>query len=277
MAVENATWQMASIDQYPHLSQIIVLRIEGDTIVNNSTYSKIYHYDTTYGKVTVQSKKLLGLIRDNVPQRKIYGGLIGGVQYGFETFLDPDGQCDWSDQNGFTEHLLYDFSLTQGDTINTCMLPNPTSISAVETTNRFGFERRNFILEGNGHSIMTEGIGTCIGIFKGRECLIAGSYYSFDLFNYCIGDFEDCNILTSVIEDIDSEQFNTFPNPVIDKLFIENASKIANIQLYSLEGKLISSFKNVEKIEMIKYDPGTYFLKIENNSGQRVTKKIIKI
>ena len=275
MAVDSATWLMTKGDEIPQLSKSIVLRIEGDTIINGLNYSKLYHYDVFLYEVLFNTRKLLGLIRDDINQKKVYGGLINGVQFGFETFLSETVQCDWGDLNSFQEHLLYDFSLQEGDTINNCMYPFPTKITSVETIKRHGFQRRNYVLDHEGYAIMTEGIGTCIGIFKGEECYITGyDYYILD--NYCIGSFSNCNITTSINQASLNFQIDIFPNPFQSHFYIEASVKLKKISLLDLNGKLIKEFQRTTQIDMSNFLEGIYVVKIEDEEGNIFCRKVIK-
>ncbi len=62
MAVDSATWVLASKDENPIYNEVIVLRIEGDTIVNSNSYSKIYKYDSNNQQIEISSRLLIGLI-----------------------------------------------------------------------------------------------------------------------------------------------------------------------------------------------------------------------
>ena len=277
MAVDNATWLMGSTHEDPQFDVLIVLRIEGDSIVNNLSYSKIYHYDYVGNKILLQTRKLLGLLRDDIDERKVYGGLLGGIQYGFETFLNFEAQCDWGDINTFNEHLLYDFGVQEGDTINSCMLSNSAVVSSIEEIDRFGYLRRNLSLDDDQYTIMTEGIGTCIGIFKGQECFYTGGGFSYALFNYCIGPFSECNLLTSIKEDLSFDQLYIYPNPVSEKLFIKSSTNTEKLFLLNNQGRLIETYMNVNYIDLRNYPSGLYILKVEDKSGRTYSKKVIKI
>lgn len=275
MAVDSATWLMTKGDEIPQFSESIVLRIEGDTMINGLSYSKLYHYDVNLYEVLANTRKLLGLIRDDINQKKVYGGLINGVQFGFETFLSENVQCDWGDMNSFQEHLLYDFSLQEGDTLNNCMYPFPTKISSIEIIERHGFQRRNYVLDYEGGAIMTEGIGTCIGIFKGEQCYITGyDYYILD--NYCIGSFSNCNITTSINQPSLNLQIEIFPNPVQSQLYIKASAKLKKISLLNLNGKLIKDYEEIVQIDMANFHAGIYIVKIEDQEGNIFSKKVIK-
>ncbi len=70
------------------------------------------------------------------------------------------------------------------------------------------------------------------------------------------------------------QEFNVYPNPVNDVLFIDADFKINSIQIYNMSGKLIKEIKNTNtrKIDLNDLSEGTYILKVNNTS-----KKIIKL
>jgi len=274
MAVDSATWLLASTHEVPQFSEFAVLRIEGDTIINDISYSKIYHYDYQI-EISLNSRKLFGLIRDNVNERKVYGGIINEMQNGFETFLNPNAQCDWGDGNSFNEHLLYNFNVIIGDTINSCMISNQAVITEIDTIDRQGFQRRNLRLDDN-FTIMTEGIGTCIGIFKGKECYFTGWGSSYALVKYCVGSFANCSLLTSAKEIHLLDQIEVSPNPVSNNLNISGLSTKCKLSLFDIRGKFIDSFINLNLIDMSIYNPGLYILMIWDESGKIYTEKVIK-
>ena len=277
MAVDSATWFFGSTSYETEFDERVVLRLEGDTIINNLSYSKIYHYENEDWAIVFQSRKLLGVLRDDVAEKKVYGGFLNGMQNSFTTFLTPYGRCDWGNINAFNEHLIYDFDVVEGDTIDICMLDERATISAIDTIERFGFRRRNLKLSDSNSSIMTEGIGTCIGIFKGEECFVTGSPIAYDLFRYCIGGFDNCDLLTSIKDNIKQDELTIGPNPVTEILNISSPSRLKNITILSIEGKLIGSFTNTNHIDMSDYESGLYILNVLDVNGVIRSEKIIKI
>ena len=90
MAVDSATWVLASTDENPIFNNVKVLRIEGDTVVNSSTYSKIYKYTVDDSKLISQSRLLIGLIRDDIDERKVYGGIFEEQEQELTRFEKPE-------------------------------------------------------------------------------------------------------------------------------------------------------------------------------------------
>lgn len=94
---------------------------------------------------------------------------------------------------------------------------------------------------------------------KGK--LIAGTDYGV----YILSDFP-----TNIIEKSFSDELRVFPNPVSNKLFLENFNdENFNVEIYSLEGQLILKEISNNSINTSKIKPGIYFYKIysENKSA----------
>lgn len=276
MAVDSATWYMGSTAEDPQYNQSIVLRLEGDTTVNNMVYAKIYHYDLVGKQVSLKTRKLLGLIRDDLPSRRVYGGLLGGIQYGFDHFLDEENQCDWGDQMTFNEHLLYDFNLQVGDTIHSCMLPEPALIALIDTIDRFGYIRRNFSLEDKDFTIMTESIGTCMGIFKSEECLVHASGFEYLLLNYCVGSFSACNLITSLHVTHPIQEFVVYPNPTSHQLSIQSSFEFVRLELLDMHGAVRATYPFVHSIDISGLPAGFYILKFEGARGETHFCKVVR-
>jgi len=276
MAVDSATWFMGSTDENPELDVIVVLRLEGDTVVNNMTYSKIYHYEYQNG-ILLFTRKLLGLLRDDISERKVYGGVFHDMQNDFGTFLNEyEYQCNWGDENSFNEDLLYDFNVEQGDTLSSCMFPDQNIITSIDSLELYGYKRRSLAIEDNDFKNLTEGIGTCIGIFRGQECFLTGGGYSYYLFNYCIGPFENCNLLTSTKEVNSENKINISPNPVSDILYISEESDFIKFSVMDVHGQVIESFDRLNRIDMSNYSSGIYILKAMDISGKVYIQKVVK-
>ena len=68
---------------------------------------------------------------------------------------------------------------------------------------------------------------------------------------------------------------NLYPNPVKDYLFIDTNETIVNIEIYSINGKLIATPSNTDKIDFSSFSKGVYLVKLITTNGAEV-KKVIK-
>lgn len=76
-----------------------------------------------------------------------------------------------------------------------------------------------------------------------------------------------------------SKEIGIFPNPTSDILNVSLADEIQRIEIFSLEGKLIEAYNNINtnyiSIYMDQYTPGVYFLSIMSEN-QKIVDKIVK-
>jgi len=79
------------------------------------------------------------------------------------------------------------------------------------------------------------------------------------------------------IKNYSEENFNIYPNPVAEKLFISSENNlIKEIKIYSILGTLVlKQEKNSELIDVSSLTNGVYFIEIYSPNGKSV-KKFIK-
>lgn len=95
------------------------------------------------------------------------------------------------------------------------------------------------------------------------------------------GQVEDytLSIGTLAVSNTDKSQARVYPNPVVDVLNIEAASKVSNVQVYDLSGKIVSSHalndvKN--QVNLSKLTPGVYIVNIQTEKGIQSVKIVKK-
>lgn len=83
------------------------------------------------------------------------------------------------------------------------------------------------------------------------------------------------NKINLAVSDVSKTQIKLFPNPVKDQLNIQSSEKIQKLEVYSTDGKLLSTILNTDKIDFSKNPKGLYLIKIYTKSGVE-TQKVIK-
>jgi len=86
------------------------------------------------------------------------------------------------------------------------------------------------------------------------------------------------DLATSISEGLNPSGLNIYPNPVTDKLQIESSITVQNIELYSIDGKVVYQSKpntNNISISLNHLKTGIYFLRVQTNN-QLFTEKIVK-
>ncbi len=87
---------------------------------------------------------------------------------------------------------------------------------------------------------------------------------------------------TTRIEDHLNHQIETFPNPVINQVFIKTDKPFNSFSIYSINGQrleahnLESNLSHQQTIDLSQYPKGIYFIEIVLENGNSLTKKIIK-
>lgn len=80
---------------------------------------------------------------------------------------------------------------------------------------------------------------------------------------------------TLSVSDISNSTIQIYPNPSKD-YFIINTKEVKQVQLYSLDGKLIKEYSASEKYSVGGLSKGIYLLKIQLQNGKVISEKIIK-
>jgi len=276
--------RMAPGEEPPvHIVLAFALSMQGDTIIQGNSYQKIYQRTLrkNAGSTAIQDPKeilntyLYALIREDTNARKVY----------MLPYSDTISMCQP------TEHLLYDFSLQEGDTLNECVLENiylpfMSDISRVDSIRQFVYsdlETRAFYMRGifDNYGDSFEDTGLILeGYGYERHGLINyGKNGPLVLFQYfCVSDSLDCELLSAVQEPIESSKYGILitPNPAQDFIIIQPTPAIQ--KEIRLTASLLNATGNVVlqrnwntidnlKIEVNTLSEGIYFLSIY---GQRI-------
>jgi len=265
-----------------HIRRAFALSMQGDTLIQGNSYKKIYQHilKTNDSDTDIQNPKeilntyLYGLMREDTFERKIY----------WLPFLDILSMCESG------EHLLYDFSLEEGDTLNNCVLENLYEpwmpfVPRVDSIRPYvfsGLESRAFYTEGiffNGgdqfyiQGRILEGFGYEIhGLINyGRNGFLV-------LFQYfCEGDSLDCELLSAIEEPgIPKSEFSLSPNPADYFVFIRTDQTLMRettlkISFLNAIGNVVLQAnwndQNELKVDVSQLIDGIYLLNIY---GQRI-------
>ena len=102
-------------------------------------------------------------------------------------------------------------------------------------------------------------------------------YVENGVFSSIQGNAPSCNLSIDVADEVNLE---TFPNPAKTKLNIHTSKSIIEIQLLTLDGKLLQHIQNINSDEYIlnlaKTSTGTYILSIQMSEGLSYKKIIIE-
>ncbi len=291
-AVEGAHWTQHNIYApnapdvlYPLGESTEWYKLEGDTIVATSSYKlfylssfSTYHFDQINSSTYGSPWSLIGLIREDTVERKVY---IRDLNSGHCGPLNEDT-------------LLFDFSRNIHDSIiislsscPDCCLKDSFYIDTVVNSFQIpfsGFNRKTWRINSVEDKEFTffdlyEGIGTSFGFFESPGHPLESGWTSY-LDAYCIGPDSVCGrgyLYSSVNNDLADPQVVVFPNPVSDKLFFSGALP-NDVWLYASDGKqLVIDFnQQSSSISLSHLNPGIYFL-CTRTDDRFFRKRIIKL
>jgi hypothetical protein len=265
VGIENAHWFISATSGNSPDCHAFVVR--GDTMINSVHYYKMYYQDfaNTYPLAPpylLEEEYLWGVVRDDTLERRVYVIGFESYAYGYQC---PAGE----------EQLLFDFSLSPGDTTAHCLsVGGPWIIDSVYTSTLFGADRKTlYSPEWFGAEIL-EGIGSEDGLFGALYQIISEDTYQ--LADYCIGSNEDCGIV-STARGLSNEapSIKLFPNPVEEMLFLNTSTPLtpdALVLIFDQYGRLVDqrTYSEAEMgIPVQALPTGIYHLKIQGEASSK--------
>lgn len=247
-----------------------ILKMEGDTLVDNKLYKKIYSTRDTVNQVWSLDSRLL--IRED-SSKKVWLRKV--------TF------------DGSEEMLLYDFDLMVGDSFavnlavdQMCKIP-VTSVDSITLSSGEKRKRINFsyFLFGDivTETSWIEGIGGLTGLIYHQDHYCGNPDASTWLRCYFedgerlfgqVPDGECFSLITSTDELDTQTRFSIYPNPVREQItLILPDDKSRSWELFNYQGQLIRNGEvnnDDDQISVENLPAGIYFLKIKNLGIEKV-------
>lgn len=248
---------------------------EEDTIIDGKSYKKLYSF--TEREFDIETATFVCGIREN-ENKQVFVASYHNQQ----------------------EFLLYDFSLTEGDSIlaeSNGEYDLYFNVTDVDTIDYNGVERRKITLQFYNYAWVTwiEGIGNIEGLLMdwrsytmamdpmpnvrlrcyehNEECL-----YSDFSFNESI---YDCYtpLYTGLEENETQNNILLYPNPAKERLYINTSLPIKELTICNLLGQEIQKCNMTEKtssIDIRGLKEGVYFVKLSTEKGVYATKIIVE-
>ena len=270
--------------QPPRATTGLAITFQGDTVINSMSYKKVYRYGLSgyhncpyppcfqfYLPYQAQSKILIGFMREDTMQKKVYHL----PKLGWEFCLP-------------TEHLIFDFSLSIGDTLNDCLYefiggdPWYTGfglVDSIQEVQKFGKSRNTIFSYGfpiyggdpfQEKVLILEGVGLeYYGIL--HEPL---SY----LVDFCEDRMDACDLISSNAPIEVDKEIKVFPNPTEGALTvtIDETLMGASCTIVDCLGRVTQSFKLTELNTTAQLNSqGIYFWRVEHRGSVINTGKII--
>ena len=97
-----------------------------------------------------------------------------------------------------------------------------------------------------------------------------------DQMGYGIPNFEEAYNLLSVEEVDQQTHISIYPNPTSGILNIQSEKEIQQVQLISVEGKIVKKLGTVTKVDLNNLPKGIYILKVQFTDGKFEVQKVVK-
>lgn len=245
----------------------------GDTVVDNKNYKILdgFHYiSRTF------------LLREEVANRKIYLNIVS------------------SGQN--EEHLLYDFSLNEGDvfTMNNPISPFPRNggpfllDSIISRPLADGNEYRHFYFSpAPGNTTSTENAIWIEGVGSLSLINAPGGHPNINDVGHLSCFFKNTEIFYSNLDSIDdcipihlNVKKNTLDEVILSKLdntaicVLSNAQRVTEVTVFDINGRKLQSLSTSQQqtiaLDLANYKTGLYIIVVKGFGNERHTFKLIK-
>ena len=231
--------------------------------------------------------------------------IYNGKEYYHLESIDDPGSVDWmlDELHAFREEeekvylyngalnseiLIYDFSLTEGETFllkqsfdDTGSILTVTKVDSIELLDGTLRKRIKLNCELNNSLSWVQGIGNTS---RPLANTIFACQFEFNIQLLCYAEFgqtqfESVNNFQSCwvtdVEEIPESEISIYPNPVSNKLFIDAETPIKFAKIYNLQGQLMIENSETHSIDITELSAGMYFLNLVNKDGQELSKRIV--
>ncbi len=263
---ENSVWSQSSYAVWFSTSFYEVV-VDGDTLINNVAYHKLYSYGITYFYDdpwqfeivdSMEIDEYSGAIREN-DQKQVL--LVG--------------------RGAMQESVLFDYNLILGDTIET-VASGGGGISGIGIVNQIdsvlvcGTWRNRYRFDlPLAPAYFIEGVGSSAGILPSYEYFESGSWLNCYSNNNC--ECGDLMVNNKEVTTKDTE-YDIFPNPISTNFTVKsfNDSAGTRMTVFNLMGQIVYSETNhgTTNIDCSGWTPGVYFLTIEKNKQKEIHKML---
>ncbi len=253
---------------------------EEDTIIENITYKKIYEFtDIEFNPLTAE---YFGAMRET-PQRQVF------FRGDYHSINNEVLLYDFSLSVGDTFGMVSFFSLSVGDTFG--MVSFTFAVESIDTINYNGIPRRKFTIRPFPYDLLggdwIEGIGNPEGIYvrpsightdawSVTRCYIHNGDLLYS--NYSHGGNDCITPLMGIESIVEDNSITLYPNPTNTEVNISSESIINSIEIFNSLGQRVyySVVNSMEKtIDISSFTNGVYILGVNTENGV-IRKKIIK-
>jgi hypothetical protein len=250
-------------------------KVEGDSTYNGKTYQKYFSaQDSAIDANTDRS--YVGMVREDTNAQKVYA-------------IHPDST---------QEHLLYDFSLSVGDTASVTPLvlyqtKVEVVVDSIDTVMINGTTHRKIYISDGvtlsfGLEFWIEGIGSTCGPLLPGYSISRPFHWPYPqllcferngLKLYENQSYEDCyakDPYVSVDEVRNDVSVKVFPNPTSNQLRIQSDLKISSFKVLSVTGQVLKAgMLSDQVISVNALNAGVYFLEITTQEGEKGVERFV--
>lgn len=238
------------------------ITISGDTLINNQQYKKLttpFNNNNSSGTCGGKPIGYKGAIRHDSVYKKVY-------------FIPPSDSA---------EHILYDFTLTVGDTLRGFLAdfdPVVQKIDSVQVGNSY---RKRWVIDSSCYFInIIEGIGSTYGLIELiPPCITDLADYSLLCFQHNQDTFNNsnCQLITTIREEkLSQEKFKIYPNPSSGSIQFESYLQLQSVEVYNIHGQMLKSFSPQDRSWQLPEEKGLYLIRLQNKDGDVYTEKVIR-
>ncbi len=283
MVKEGKYWFMTEKDIASQKYVYYLNTFKGDTMVNNLSYKKLWRYGL-YGTgnpaITTYSY-VVALVREDTVARQVYQILKYPI-------IPSCG----------SEHIMYDFSLKIGDTLDDCMLAiwksatfpsrkiDTIQYKTIGKKNRRGLSYTAWTLGDFLNTLMPffyfEGYG-----YQWSGIIIS----SAECYQYCEGSLDDCNIILANNAIQHLAEFHISPNPISNsnpnllkityRLPASALSDNLDLCITDLRGMLVEKYVLNDigdaTIDVSSLPNGVYLVQLRSNGVVLAAEKLVLV
>lgn len=265
IAQENRIWFMEYMDYsefQPQLKKYVYF-FEGDTLVHNLVYKKLY-----FQSMDTNAPTLVAGLREEFATKKTYalsfssGSIVG-------TLMNEGCVKD-------SEFQLYDFSVQPNDWLQSACAGSGNNVSDTTAVHLYG-QRRKAITFNDINQTWYEGIGSTSGLLSSLW-----DFSDHHLYDYCKGSFEECEarLWLGTHTNVAKSKGNLFPNPTTEFLNVQVQNYIQEglVVITDLFGQIVLSvpFAALEqKINVATLANGVYFIQVFDNRQMVYKDKVL--
>jgi len=277
MVVDWKLW--STVDDYnynvygePYTPETYFVKFEGDTLIGSLNYFKIM----VSNDIDTIDFSCVGYARQSLDSEKVFFRNLEGYEGCVYDFSVSQGDTITDLYNPLREHLFYDDFNVVVDSVYFVDI-NGNNHRALDLIRIDYPEAKETIIEGIGSECGVLEVGHAFSGAVGWSLSLLCYWendelaYHADSYDFCF--YDDL----SVVKPKNTEAIHIYPNPARDILNVSSEDIITKVELIDVNGRLLFSKKtSVLSMSDLKIKSGVYLLRIFTINGMFIKKVILK-